>query len=533
MKQIQERIKELLTKFKAFWDKFSKKTQRIIIIAAVAVLIGAVALAAALNHKDYVVLFSGVTTDESTEILSKLSDLQVEYKHNANGDILVPSDVADTTRATLAQEGYPKSGFTYDVFINNAGGMTTDDENQTYKLYDLQNRIGATIRLFEGVKDAKVTIALGNKQKYVLDENASKPSASVTVITKTGYELTQKQAQGIQRLVSHSVPDLEMEDVSVIDETGVEISTNGETATSGDVGEEIARIVEGQITKKVWNVLEPFYGADNIRISTNVTIDMEKVIRESITYTTPEKIDLNDKSGIISHEKTDTEASGVGGTAGGVVGTEDNSDISQYVANAIGSDDGYYSNIIDRDYLVNQIKEQGELASGAVKDKTVSVSINQAAQDTIDTTRLRELIGNAAGIDAADRTDKISIVAAPFYDPSAGADQPTSILEWKYFPFLVAAAVALILLLILILLLAKRAKKKKALAEGEEDGGVLASLQNEAALENEKQELLNMKNERSRTLRENVRDFADANPEIAAHMIKDWLHGGEGDNGQE
>lgn len=89
--------------------------------------------------------------------------------------------------------------------------MTTDDENQTYKLYDLQNRIGATIRLFEGVKDAKVTIALGNKQKYVLDENASKPSASVTVITKTGYELTQKQAQGIQRLVSHSVPDLEME----------------------------------------------------------------------------------------------------------------------------------------------------------------------------------------------------------------------------------------------------------------------------------------------------------------------------------
>ena len=307
----------------------------------------------------------------------------------------------------------------------------------------------------------------------------------------------------------------------------------GENETSGDVGEEIARIVEGQITKKVWNVLEPFYGADNIRISTNVTIDMEKVIRESITYTTPEKIDLNDKSGIISHEKTDTEASGVGGTAGGVVGTEDNSDISQYVANAIGSDDGYYSNIIDRDYLVNQIKEQGELASGAVKDKTVSVSINQAAQDTIDTTRLRELIGNAAGIDAADRTDKISIVAAPFYDPSAGADQPTSILEWKYFPFLVAAAVALILLLILILLLAKRAKKKKALAEGEEDGGVLASLQNEAALENEKQELLNMKNERSRTLRENVRDFADANPEIAAHMIKDWLHGGEGDNGQE
>lgn len=531
MKQIQERIKEILEKLKEFFAKFSTRTKRILIIAAVAILIGAVVIAAVLNNKNYVVLFSGVTSEESTEILSKLSELQVEYKSDTNGDILVPSDVADSTRATLAQEGYPKSGFTYDVFINNVGGMTTDDENQTYKLYDLQNRIGATIRLFEGVKDAKVTIALGNEQKYVLDDNASKPSASVAVITKTGYTLSQKQAEGIQRLVAHSVPDMEMDSVSVLDETGVEISTSSENATSGDVGEEIAKIVEGQISRKVWNVLEPFYGADNIRISTNVKINMEKIIRESITYTTPEKIDINDKTGIISHEKTDTEASGIGGKAGGVVGTEDNSDISQYVAGALGSDNGYYSNIIDRDYLVNQIKEQGELASGAVEDKTVSVSLNQGAQNVLDTVRLRELIGNAAGIASADRVEKISIVVAPFYDGTQGDNTTTSILQWKYFPLLVAGIAALLILLILILLLVRRAKKKKALLE-EEEGERLIIPKVEMS-DSEKQEILNMKNERSRTLRENVREFADVNPEIAAHMIKDWLHGGEDDGGKQ
>ena len=51
--------------------------------------------------------------------------------------------------------------------------------------------------------------------------------------------------------------------------------------------------------------------------------------------------------------------------------------------------------------------------------------------------------------------------------------------------------------------------------------------------DSEKQEILNMKNERSRTLRENVREFAEVNPEIAAHMIKDWLHGGEDDGGKQ
>ena len=73
MKQIQERIKEVLEKLKAFFGKFSKRTRKIMIITAVAVIIGAVAIAAVLNHKDYVVLFSGITSEESTEILSKLS----------------------------------------------------------------------------------------------------------------------------------------------------------------------------------------------------------------------------------------------------------------------------------------------------------------------------------------------------------------------------------------------------------------------------------------------------------------------------
>ncbi|MBR5230046.1 MAG: flagellar M-ring protein FliF [Firmicutes bacterium] len=517
-------MKELLEKAKEISGKLSKRTKKLIIITAIAVLIGAIAIAAVLNHKEYTVLYSDVNSEEATEIMAKLSELQIEHKYNGEGDILVDSAIADSTRATLAYEGYPKSGFTYDVFINNSGGMTTDDQNQTYKLYDLQNRIGATIRLFEGVKDARVTVALGNDQKYVLDENASKPSASVTVITKAGYQLTAKQAEGIQRLVAYSVPKMEMSSVVVLDETGVEVSTSEEANTSGDVGEEIARIVEGQITRKVWNVLEPFYGGDNVRISSNVKINMEKVIRETITYTTPDKIDQQDKEGIVKHETIDIEASGVEGTAGGVVGTEENSDIPQYVANAIDSGNGYYSNIIDRDYLVNQVKEQGELASGAIENQTISVSINKTKDEVLSTAELRELIGNAAGIPADEREEKISIAIAPFY--SDGDVKTVTIFESEYFPYIAAGAVVLILLLILIIILLVRRNKKKKKLAAEEAAEALARLEEERLL-NEKQEILNMKNERSMTLRESVREFAEENPEIAATMIKTWLHGGE------
>ena len=42
-------------------------------------------------------------------------------------------------------------------------------------------------------------------------------------------------------------------------------------------------------------------------------------------------------------------------------------------------------------------------------------------------------------------------------------------------------------------------------------------------------ELLNLKSEKTRELRESVREFADDNPEISAQMIKNWLNGGDSD----
>ena len=85
--------------------------------------------------------------------------------------------------------------------------------------------------------------------------------------------------------------------------------------------------------------------------------------------------------------------------------------------------------------------------------------------------------------------------------------------------------VLILLLILIIILLVRRNKKKKKLA-AEEAAEALARLEEERLL-NEKQEILNMKNERSMTLRESVREFAEENPEIAATMIKTWLHGGE------
>lgn len=142
---------------------------------------------------------------------------------------------------------------------------------------------------------------------------------------------------------------------------------------------------------------------------------------------------------------------------------------------------------------------------------------------------LRDLVGNATGIAAADRLEKITIVNAPFYEDKEDEDtkEVSNILKniKDNLPVIaVAAAIAAVVITLAVILIRRR--RKRRLEEEEELEDLLIP---DVTEEIRKPEILNLKNERSRELRENVRDFADENPEISAQMIRNWLNGGEQD----
>lgn len=531
-------VKEKLNQIKGFAGKFSKKTKILVGGGAICLIAAAVIIALVMNHVNYAVLFSGVSQEEATKIIGKLQESGANFQYKENGDILVSDKVVEQTRAELAYEGYPKSGFSYDVFINNAGGMTTDTEKQQYKLYELQDRIGATVALFDGVKDAKVNIALQDESKYALeetdDESASSSATVVVTMKNDGDSPSKKQAAAIQRLVSKSVQGMELEDVAVFDGNGLDVSdtSDGGSTASGSAAEEIAQMIEAQISKKVVNVLAPFYGADNIRVSAKGTVNMEKVLRESTTYSTPEKIDEKDKEGIVSNESSTNEKSTGGAATGGVAGSETNADTNQYNAGTAEDGSTYTSESETRDYLVNQIKEQGQIDPGVLKDVTVSVSVNGQDLGSLNQNEIQSLIGNAAGIAAEDQKEKITVVSAPFYEEEEiknGVTQEVSAKLKEMLPMIaIAAGAALVLLIILIVVLKRRGNKKLQSEEAYLTEELVGALQRESKqpATTENPEMLNLKNERSRELRERVRTFSDQNPEISAQMLKTWLNGG-------
>lgn len=109
-------------KLSAFWsgfkDKWSSlaKNLRYSITAVSVVIVAAIVLAIVLNQKGYTAIYTGLDSEESSQVVSAINELGItDVKMGTDGSISVPSDQADNVRMQLSIQGYPKSTFNFDV----------------------------------------------------------------------------------------------------------------------------------------------------------------------------------------------------------------------------------------------------------------------------------------------------------------------------------------------------------------------------------------------------------------------------------
>lgn len=531
------KLKAIWTKIKEAIKKLNTKAKRLIIAGIVLLLIGSAGLAFYLNSRPYVVLFQEVNETEATQIVTVLNDAGVNYKYRAGGTILVPEGQADRLRAQLVMAGYPKSGFSYDTYTNNISMMTTDADRKNYEKFYLQDRIAATIREFDGVKDVNVNIVFPEEQKYVIGNKPSiEASAAVRVTMKDGTSPTVAQVEGIQRLVETSVSQIKFENIRVIDGNGNDVTisdTSGDRSLSAQLKMDVERAIENNIKNKVLDVLKPVYGEENVKVSVKATVDIDKRIREIINYSAPPNEE--DKVGIPGNVSIDQELQRPDGEAvGGIPGTETNAEIPIYGVRDLETTgtENYIRNQQDINYLVDQIKEQVQMDTGNLEDLSVSVVINGTDFGDFSRNALRDIIARAAGISDLDKNAKIALESATFFmDTTQVSDTTGQFSRWILIG-IIAAAILILLLILLVFLLRRRKKKAKsaALAEVQLTETVVvppADAVKESEDDKASKELLRIQNEKSMELKENIRKFAEDNPEISAQLIKSWLRGGE------
>ena len=538
-----------MQKLKEMWQNLSAKSKKLLgIIAGITVVVIAVAvfLLARGQKTEYQTLFSSLSQGEAQQIVSLLQEQNVPYLYDGkSGALKVPSESVDTLRAQLLSKGYPKSGFAYDMYIGNSGLMTTESDKKQYTLYDLQDRLGATIRLFDGVRDAKVTIAEGTDQTYAIEEdNPVQASASVVVTMEEGQSLSEKNAEAIKNLIARSVKGMNFTNVSVFDAgTMEEVAADAGDSASGS-GTSMANLtttVENNIANNIKRVLGKIYGGENLAVSVKGTLNMAKLIQENTQYTVPEKTEATDKRGLLSNEEVAGENAGNSGeNAAGVAGADANADTPRYTTQngTATTTDNYSNSSATREWLYNVLKEQKEIAPGVLEDASVAIVIN-TDDNSIPESDLINLVADAAGIKRDEAADKITILRSlnktavqQTTEEKKPAEEPKTLLNQFPLWALIGAAVSAFLLILILLILILRGRKKKKLkklAQEEMENAAALSIEQPTdeitPVEEVDEDELNAEGKMAHgmKLKKSIGEFTDQNPQVVAKLIQSWM----------
>ncbi len=531
----KEQLTKVLDSFRQFWNRQEKKMKILYITLLVVAVIAAIVITVLLNRKEYVVLFENLETSEAAEIAAIIDEAGYDYTIHG-GKITVPKGTEDKLTMTLAQQGYPKSTLTYDLYTANVGMFTTESEKNEYSRMALESRLSAIVSSLENVDKATVTLSIPKPKNTVIAAYQNDPTAHVVVYLKDNTVLTTSQILGITHIVKMSVAGMEDEDVSIVDSNGVLIIADEENIDV--IAEETRKLrfktdLENQIKYKIIELLTPAYSEDGFSVAVNMVLNFDTKVSEDTVYTPS----TEDEKGMLQHAQAEN-ATGYATAEGGVVGVERNADDTYPTGDTEGNGNWSESSV-DNTYLVNTYKEQVEKAGYTIDNLSVSAIIYTDYLPDATKNDLTQLIGNAASVNPLMINDVVTVTSLPKY--SEGEEEED---EQKYLfgltlrQLLILGGILLGLMIILIVVLiavSRSAKKKRKQFEQEllaaNTGGANEPLVENFALLAEHQPGVDIpsllgsdENSKEVIIRREITEFARQRPEIVAQLLRSWMN---------
>ena len=163
-------------------------------------------------------LFPGValTEPQREEYMAVLTSFGAPVKAGTGGEILVPAEQATALRGRLAETGRTPAdtSLMFDTLIDRQSWTASREETHRNYVIAKSNELSEQIRQFAGVRSAKVIIE--EPPASGLGRSSSQPTASVSVNTTAGQQLTQQNVDAIANLISRSVPRLPPTEVGIV-----------------------------------------------------------------------------------------------------------------------------------------------------------------------------------------------------------------------------------------------------------------------------------------------------------------------------
>ncbi|MDC7691288.1 flagellar basal-body MS-ring/collar protein FliF [Vogesella indigofera] len=558
------RANEVLTRFNAL-----PNNKKILFFTAIAAVLSiALALLVFNREPPYKVLFTGLADSDGGQVTAALQQMNVPYQIGDGGVISVPSERVYDTRLKLATQGLPKAGGVgFELMDKQKFGISQFAEQVNYQR-SIEGELARTIEAVAVVDSARVHLAMPKQTVFVRDQQ--QPTASVMLTLRPGRILDGGQIAGIMHLVSSSVPNLPLRNVSIVDQDGNLLSTVPDQ-NNGSLDRrqlDYVRQIEADYTKRVETILEPIFGKGNARAQVTANVDFSESEQTSESFrpnstpnpsaTRSQQIsetlgrDANLPSGVpgaLTNQPPSPASAPLTLPPGAAPGTATLSGLP------MGTASGSLSREITTNYEVDKTIQHTKSQKGVIKRLTAAVVVNYKmvpdSQGVLKATPLTEkefgqinnLVKEAVGFNA-ERGDSVNVVNASFADAVPVLTVQDKVLDFASNNASDLLKYGLLLLAILYLLFGVVRPIMRDVVnppppppvddlEAAASSGRLLAVAGEEGEEGESEEDSDNPSPKELQRRvfeanmQNVRELVKSDPRMAAQIIKEWISSDE------
>ncbi len=431
---------------------------------------------------NYGVLYGALAEQDVATVLDALRQNGIDAKlDETSGAVLVPAADIHSARIKLAAMGLPKgvSGGFEELDKKNTFGISQFMEKARHQRA-LEIELARTVQSLRSVQSARVHLAVPRQSVFV--RNRQKARASVVVNLYPGRVLEPGQVSAIVHMVSSSVPNLETDQVTVVDQ-------KGNLLTKGDMDRQLAlsnsqfeytRRLEASYIERIEGILGPLLGSDALRAQVTADLDFTATEQTQEMY--------NPETAILRSSQT-TEESSSAAADGGIPGALSNQPpgvaqapetLPQGEGGAAAPAPTHSRRREIRNFELDKTISHTRYAMGklqrlsvaVVVDDRVSVDENgevtRQPRSPEELQRMTELVKKAVGFNA-ERGDSVNVINAAFTPSEAPEPLPElPIWEQPWLQDLVKKGVGGLLVLLLVFGVLKPVMKSLAAPRGQE-----------------------------------------------------------------
>ena len=261
----------------------------------------------------YSLLYANIAAEDQSAIAQALDAAQIPYRiQPGTNNIEVAAERVAEARMKLAGQGLPESSNSGFAMMDKDPGFGVSQfvENARYQ-HALETELARTISNLRPVEGARVHLAIPRQTAFVRDHHPA--SASVFVQVRPGRRLDEGQVQAIVNLIASSIPEMEANQVTVVDQQGHLLSSpeNHDEFALREQQFDMVHRLEDDYTQKIEALLTPMLGAGRVRAQVVAQMDMAVTEQAREQY--------KPDSQIVRSEQV-SEQSSHDGSSGGVPG---------------------------------------------------------------------------------------------------------------------------------------------------------------------------------------------------------------------